>query len=962
MSAVQAAIFDMDGVVTRTARLHAAAWKELFDGFLAARAGNGGPFRPFDEAADYRAHVDGKPRREGVKSFLRARGIALGEEEEEALAKRKDGIFEQRLREQGVETFASTVALIEALRERGVKTGVVTSSRHGREMLEAAGLAQLFDARLDGIDLEERGLKGKPDPETFVTCAEALGAAPGRAVVFEDALAGVQAARRGGFGLVVGVDRGGSREALERSGADLVVEDLAELDPERLDAALGKRQEERAWRVEQEGFDSTREHAMESLFTVGNGYLGVRGALDSPLAGSQCDLFVAGVYDRKRDDLPYSEIEFLAPQRDHVHAELAPLPSPLRMSLRVAGEPLDFAGSHGHELRRILEMRHGTLVVEAAYETPGGRRTAVRTRRCASLVDPHLLLHETLVTPENHSSALELEAALWDEHVGRHPHIERRDAAGAPGVELLRLVTRASGLEVCIASRLTLRGSGEDKERWEVEGRIGEPLVFRRFVSVFTSRDADDPGAAALAHLQSLRREEFDALLADHACAWQRFWSAADIRVADRPATEQALRFGSYHLRIAASGDPRDSVPARALTGRAYEGHVFWDAEIFMLPFYLHTVPEHARALLLYRHHTLEGARRRARELGHRGACFAWESTVTGEDVTPREIVLKSTGKRIPIFTGTQQLHVTAGVAYAAWRYWEATRDEAFLAGPGAELLVETARFWASRAVRGERHHHIRGVVGPDEYHHSVNDNAYTNWMARFNLERAAWLAGSLEGKRRAGLLEEREPEAWSELARQLYCPEPDARGVIEQFEGFFALEDYRLADEERGRAPVHRLFDWERINRLKLIKQADVLMLPFLFPEAFSDEIVAANYRYYEPLTDHASSLSPAVHAAIAARLGLAAEAERYWRQSLWLDLSNTMDNSALGVHPACMGGTWQALVRGFLGVRFSDAGPQADPRAGERLPEAWRSVALQLAWRGERHAIEVSRKETRA
>jgi alpha,alpha-trehalose phosphorylase len=928
-----AAIFDMDGVVTRTARLHAAAWKELFDDFLRQRAGEGTQFQPFDERSDYRAYVDGKPRREGVRSFLRARRVAFSEADEEALASRKNALFERRLEAQGVEIFASSIALIEALRAQGVKTAVVTSSRHGREILQSAGIESLFDARLDGVDLEEQGLKGKPDPDMFLRSAETLGVAPGRAAVIEDAVAGVQAGRRGGFGLVVGVDRGGNRQALERAGADVVVGDLAELDPDRLEAAWRTRREEIAWQVVQEGFDRARERTMESLFTVGNGYLGVRGALDSPLPGSQCDLFIAGVYDRKRDELPYSEIEFLAPERSDPYAELVPLPFPLRLSAAVAGEPLDFAGAHGRELRRMLDLRGGVLHIEAAYETPGGRRTAIRTRRCASLADQHLILQEAVARPENHWGEIALEATLEEPQPERHPHVEAIEHLRTPQFELVRYATRASGIEICIASR-----------------ELREPLVLRRMVSVFTSRDGPDPRGAALAHLQALRWEDFKALFAAHMEKWADFWTRADIRVPGRASVEQALRFGSYHLRIAAGDDARASIGARTLSGRAYEGHVFWDAEIFMLPFYLHLEPREALNLLLYRHHTLDGARRRARALGYRGACFAWESTVTGDDVTPTKILLKSSGKEIPIFTGSQQVHVTADIAYGVWRYWEATHDEAFLAGPGAELLFETARFWASRATRGERHHHIRGVVGPDEYHHGVNDNAYTNWMARHNLERAAWLAEHLKKNTAEG-------EEWGALARSLYCPAPGADGVIEQFEGFFALGDYPLPKEERFKAPVGRLFDWEKINRLKLLKQADVLMLPLLFPEAFSDEVVAANYRYYEPLTDHGSSLSPCVHAAIAARIGLREDAERYWKQSLWLDLSNAMDNSMLGVHPATMGGTWQALVFGFLGVRFTEAGPQPDAHAAERLPSGWERVELALAYRGRTHAVKVAR-----
>lgn len=928
----------MDGVITRTAGLHAAAWKQLFDDFLRQRARDGEKYQPFDAGAEYRAYVDGRPRLEGVRSFLRARQITLTEEQEEDLAKRKNALFERLLREQGVETFASTLALIKALRARGVKTGVVSSSRHGRQVLESAGITALFDARLDGIDIDELGLRGKPDPDMFVKAAEALATSPRRALVFEDAVAGVQAGRRGDFGLVVGVDRGGNAAALAQGGADLVVQDLGELDADRLEAAFVARRTEMGWRIEEEGFDPIRERQMESLFAVGNGYMGVRGALDTPPPGSQSDLFIAGVYDRKRADLPYSEVEFLAPERsDYPYVELVPLPFPFQLRLSIEDEPLDFSEGQGRELRRTLDLRGGVLEIEAVYETAGRRRTAVRTRRCASLADPHLLLQEVRVTPENHWAAVALEASLETPDLAlRHPHlerIERIEHVNGQDLELVRYSTRASGLEICIASRMAR-----------------EPLALRRMVCVFTSRDGTDPRAAALARLQSLDWKDFDALFAAHTEQWRQFWAGADIRVPGRQAVEQALRFGSYHLRLPAGDDARVSIGARTLTGRAYEGHVFWDTEIFMLPFHLHTDPSQARRLLLYRHHTLDGARRRARELGYRGACFAWESTVTGDDVTPTKILLKSTGKEIPIFTGSQQVHVTADIAYAVWRYWEATLDEEFLATAGAEILFETARFWGSRMVPGERHHHIRGVVGPDEYHHGVNDNAYTNWMARFNLERAAWAAQRLG-------LHAQEAQEWSGLANSLYCPAPRADGVIEQFEGFFELGDYQLPGEERLKSPVSRLFDWEEINRLKLVKQADVLMLPLLFPEAFSDEIVAANYLFYEPLTDHGSSLSPSVHAAIAARIGLTEDAQRYWTQSLWLDLSNEMNNSMLGVHPAAMGGTWQALVFGFLGVRFSDAGPQADARAAQRLPPGWEGVELALAWRGKTHTLKVGR-----
>lgn len=970
----EAVIFDMDGVVTRTADLHAAAWKKLFDDFLRQHSvATGIPFRAFDSQADYLTYVDGRPRYDGVRSFLAARGIELPEgspaDPPEAqtiygLGKRKDALFERALRRGGVEVYASSIALIRALRTRRIRTAVVTSSRHGAEALRTTGIEDLFDVRLDGTDIDKLQLRSKPDPDALLECMRRLGVTSARSVVIDDAISGVEAARNGDFGLVVGVDRGGNREALETHGADFVVSDLGELSVDELNARLRARQEEIAWRVEQIGLDPAREHEMESIFTVGNGYLGVRGALDTLLPGSLGDLFVAGLYDRKQPELPYSEPEFMTVERGgYNYSELVSLPFPFQIWLRTCDEPLNIGGGRWQTLRRNLNLRQGVLEGQFRFDL-NGQRTNVSTRRCASIVDLHLLFQEIRVQLENHSGPVELDSSFPLQDLGeRHPHLELLAIeSGDVGPQLVQFRTRTSGYEIAIAARTTIVGSDKDAAHWRVPAQIGETLTFRRMIAVYTSRDVPDPGNAALKHVHAMQWVDFEPALNAHAESWRRVWECADVQIADQPATEQALRFNAYHLRIAADHDPRVSIGARTLSGRGYEGHVFWDVEIFMLPFFLHTFPDLAQHLLRYRYHTLDGARRRARELGYNGACYAWESTVTGEDVTPRKIVLKHTGKEIPIFTGTQQIHVTADVAYGIWRYWEATADREFLREVGAEILAETARFWASRCTLESSGYHIHGVVGPDEYHHNVSDNAYTNWMARFNLEKAVWafewlgqqfpLDRAVLGER-LGISAET-VEEWTTVARELYCPQPNADGVIEQFAGFFDLEDYPLAEEERLKAPVNRLFDWDKINQLRLIKQADVLMWLHLFPERFQREVLAANYHYYEPLTDHGSSLSPAVHAAIAARLGLRDDAERYWRQSLKLDLSNAMGNSALGVHPACMGGTWQALVFGFLGVRFTDSGPVADAEDAY-LPKGWRSVALNLAWRGQNYRLEV-------
>jgi beta-phosphoglucomutase family hydrolase len=479
-SSIAAAIFDMDGVVTHTAELHAAAWKAVFDTVLREySARTGAPFHPFDIRADYLTYVDGRPRTEGLRSFLGARGIEVPEGDSNdspelttlrGLAKRKDSLFEQALRREGAQVYPSTIALIHALRDRGIRTGIVTSSRHGREVLQRAAIESLFDGRIDGIDREALNLRGKPDPDAFLECTRRLGVPAARSVLIEDATAGVEAGRRGSFGLVVGVDRGDNRKALVAHCADVVVADLAELGVEDLEAHLRRRQEAIAWRVEQEGFDPAREHEMESLFIVANGYLGVRGAPDTPLPGSLADLFIAGIFDGKHAELPYSEPEFLTVDRgEHVFSELVSLPFPFRIQLSAAGAPLELHTGAWRAHRRILDLRQGVLETQLFFDTEG-RQTTLRTRRCASLANLHLLLQEITIQLENHSSVVEIESSLsLPDLATRHPHLESvptqlRDAS----VELMRFRTKVSGLEIAIAARSTLVGHGTDTMKWRV--------------------------------------------------------------------------------------------------------------------------------------------------------------------------------------------------------------------------------------------------------------------------------------------------------------------------------------------------------------------------------------------------------------------------------------------------------------------------------------------------------------
>jgi trehalose/maltose hydrolase-like predicted phosphorylase len=406
------------------------------------------------------------------------------------------------------------------------------------------------------------------------------------------------------------------------------------------------------------------------------------------------------------------------------------------------------------------------------------------------------------------------------------------------------------------------------------------------------------------------------------------------------------------------------SIPAKGLSGKGYRGHVFWDTDIFMLPFFLHTDPRAARRLMDYRIHTLEGARRKARKAGHRGAMFAWESADTGDETCPPYVPDPRTGDPVRVLTGDMEQHISADVVYAAWHYIQATADVAFQEREFLKLCVLTARFWTSRVKRDRLSNlfEIPGVIGPDEYHVEVDNNAFTNYLAAWNLRIAAeQVTRLLRVHRRSRVLrdlrvQKTEVDRWFRIADRMYLPGPVYKGPWEQHQGFFNLRKTaprRLAasrfSSEKRRAAI--------LQKTQILKQADVVMLMTLFPDVFPVEAKRSNWNYYEPRTLHESSLSPGVHSMVASDLGLRKDAYAYFRKSALLDLNDTMGNTALGLHLGAMGGAWQAVAKGFLGLRLDANEPTFYPR----LPDAWKGVALCIEHRGARFIVEATHEASR-
>jgi kojibiose phosphorylase len=716
------------------------------------------------------------------------------------------------------------------------------------------------------------------------------------------------------------------------------------------------------WTLVEEGFNLAREHEIESLFATSNGYVGTRGSLAEGSALSAPATFVAGIFARAPGEIP----------------ALVRAPDWMSLEGEVAGHPIRLDEGTALEHRRMLDLRQGILWREWRHRDPAGRITRLLGLRLTSLADRHLLVQMVALTPENYSGALVIRSRIQAARPPVDPATAEASVTSAahppafpttpaaqphpllesfavPGTEERIAFASAATLAATAGGQITqevVRSAGEVVEGWGIEVEMGARYRLARGVVVYTTRETADPEGAAARHLAALEGDLTDAVRA-HIAAWGARWRDAAIELEGDDEAARVLHFAAYHLISAANPeDARTSVGARALTGESYLGHVFWDTEIFMLPFYTLTHPPSARALLMYRFHTLSGARENARRRGYRGALFAWESAASGEETTPT-LALAPDGVVVRIRSGELEHHISADVAYAVWQYWTLSGDDRFFLEAGAEILLETARFWASRGeLEGDGHYHIRHVIGPDEYHEDVDDNAYTNLMARWNLRCGAEAARILAERAperwydltRKLALEADEPSAWERLAEAMYTGFDPETGIFEQFSGFFALEDVDPAAYEPRQAPLDVLLGRARVRGSKISKQGDVVLAILLLWDEFPPAVREANFRYYEPRCGHGSSLSPAIHAQLAARLGDLPLAGRYFRQGAEIDLANNMGNAAGGVHVGALGGLWQAAVLGYGGYRPNGERLVLEPH----IPAGWERMRFRLHWRG--------------
>jgi alpha,alpha-trehalose phosphorylase len=735
------------------------------------------------------------------------------------------------------------------------------------------------------------------------------------------------------------------------------------------------------WRLIETSYSDSYLARAESLFTLSNGYLGVRGTFEEERPAVTPGTFVNGLHETW--PIEYAEPAYGLASKGQT---MAGAPDATPLCLYVDDEPLFLPTARMPEYQRSLDMRDAVLTRELIWATDSGKRVRVSTARLVSLEERHLVAMRYVVTPLDHDASVDISSRLVNRHnpkpvpaSGVQDPRSAKPLLSRPLVEeltrhdcerfLVGYHTTNSGMtlgvgvdhvvETASPVRTGVSSNGEGLELMiTVEAQAGVPIVVTKFAAYHSSREVtpDELVARCERTLNRAVSGGFDRLVAKQREQLDRFWDHADVRVEldhKGTQTQQAIRWNLFQVAQATWCSQGSGVPARGLTGLAYDGHYFWDSEIWVLPFLSHTQPRMARNLLRFRHGMLPRARVRAREMSQRGALFPWR-TINGYEASAN------------FQAGTAQYHINADIAYALVHYVDVRDDKDFLAAFGAEMLVETARLWEDLGFYGrDGMFHIHGVTGPDEYTTVVNDNTYTNLMARENLRSAAQSVRWLESERpddyhafaESLKLDPAEIHAWEAAASSMYIPYDKDRGIHPQDHAFLDREVWDLENTPPEDFPLLLHHHPLVIYRFQVIKQADIVLAMFLLGSDFTADQKLRNFDYYDSLTTGDSSLSACMQSIIATEVGRHEQAYEYFRHALFMDLADAAGNAVDGVHIASAAGVWLSLVHGFGGMR--DTGGRLS--FGPQLPEQWTSLEFSVRFQDRQVRVQVTPGEER-
>lgn len=743
------------------------------------------------------------------------------------------------------------------------------------------------------------------------------------------------------------------------------------------------------WRFHEAQFDDSDLGRTETLFALGNGYLGMRGNVEEGRETHSHGTFLNGFHETWPIQHAEEAYGFARVGQTIVNA-----PDAKVIRLYVDDEPLLLPVADLLDYSRTLDFRSGVLEREILWRTPGGKRVQIRSKRMVSFTQRHLAVMTFEVTLLDERAPVAISSQILNRQDGEDEY-HVREAAMGEGVDprkagrIQRRVLEPQEHDFnadtdritlgyrCAQSKMTLGVAvdhtietgnhytkriqvGEDtgKLTYRIDAYPGHPITLTKVVAYHTSRGVPSRELIDRCH-RTLDRVVEEGI--DHQFKCQQiwldgFWERSDVEVADQPEIQQALRWNLFQVAQASARAEGNGIPAKGVTGSGYGGHYFWDTEIYVLPFLTYTTPQVSRAALRFRYGLLDAARKRAVQLSLRGVLFPWR-TINGEEASAYYAA------------GTAQYHIDADVAYALSQYANATGDEDFLKREGIDILVGTARMWADLGFWREEGEgedgtfHIHGVTGPDEYTTVVNDNLFTNVMARFNLRHAAHSVQKIKETDPAAYellvrrleLDEREIVEWRKYADAMAIPFDAHIGVHPQHDHFLEREVWDLPKTPLDKRPLLLNYHPLVIYRLQVIKQTDVVLALFLQGDHFTAEEKFNDFSYYDPITTGDSTLSAVVQSIIAAEVGYHELALRYFYAALFVDLADRHANTADGVHVASTGGVWSALVCGFGGFRDQRGEFSIDPR----LPDDWSSLVYRVTIKGTRVRVEVTAQQ---
>jgi len=728
------------------------------------------------------------------------------------------------------------------------------------------------------------------------------------------------------------------------------------------------------WRIVETRFDPKMNLLRETLFALANGHVGTRGTHDEAWLGDPSQS-MEGTYVNAFFEIEPIRYPEIAPGLARVNEFMLNLPNAKGIEIAIEGEVFNLALGTVRSYERRLDFREGELIREVEWVSPTGRRVKIVSRRLVSLRRPEIMAQSCAVTPLNFSGAISLtsitDPRARNVEAGDDPRfgsssagdaLKTIEASLATGRSSLVSRTRNSDLVLHTSTIADIQGGAVEPPVFEeVEGRLiqrfhawagmGATVTLSKFTARATSRDHAEADLAAVAEtaLSDARAAGFDGLAEEQRRELATFWERADVEIEGDEALRQGLRFNLFHLFQSAGRDGRTNIAAKGLTGEGYEGHYFWDTEIYIFPVFLHTRPDIARALLCHRVGCLAKARERARVMSHvKGALYPWR-TITGEECSAY----------FP--AGTAQYHINADIAHAIKQYVEATGDDDFLfRDGGAEVVLETARIWMDLGHIQDGRFHIDEVTGPDEYTALVNNNLYTNVMAKTHLAFAAETARRMEREAPESFaalasridLDPAEIAAWDDAAERMCLPFDERLGIHAQDDVFLSRRVWDFASTPAENYPLLLHYHPLVIYRHQVCKQADVVLALFLRGDLFTLEQKRNDFEYYEAITTHDSSLSSCVHSIVASEIGLHEKAYEFFMETARMDLDNTHGNTFHGVHTAAMAGAWMCVVHGFAGLRRRNGIPVFDPH----LPAGWTRYRFKILSRGRTLEVTVA------